>query len=201
MDLPPHTLYSLESGSGYNYRLFVGDLAHEPQELHDILNALRDTTPFDNLETRINSMGGYCKNGRAVINVMKDKFAGRVTTVIEADAHSMGALIFLAGNTRIIYPDSELMFHDTAVALPYTKLGVSSSRLTTWRDAVHASLAADLAPYLEEEVIAAILDGEDYYMYAKDMCATGIATHVSVGSNTTVTAQDYLKLLNSSMEE
>jgi len=201
MELPPHTLYSVESGSGYKYRLFVGDLAHEPQELHDILNALRDTTPFDTLEVRVNSGGGFCKNGKALINVLNDKFAGRVDTVLESDAHSMGAMVFLAGNNRIIYPDSEIMFHDVAVGLPYTKLGISASRLATLRDAAHAGLVADLSPYLEEEVIASILDGEDYYMYSKDMCATGIATHVSVGSNTLVTAQDYLKLITSSTEE
>ena len=59
----------------------------------------------------INSPGGEVRSGLAVYDVLR-LMKAPVTTVCMGSASSMGSIIFLAGDKRIMMPHSELMIHD-----------------------------------------------------------------------------------------
>lgn len=59
----------------------------------------------------INSPGGEVRSGLAVYDVLR-LMKAPVITVCMGSAASMGSIIFLAGDKRIMLPHSELMIHD-----------------------------------------------------------------------------------------
>lgn len=61
----------------------------------------------------INSPGGEIKSGLAVYDYMR-RMKSSITTVCIGCASSMGAILFLAGDTRLMLPHTEIMIHDAS---------------------------------------------------------------------------------------
>jgi ATP-dependent Clp protease, protease subunit len=56
------------------------------------------------------SMGGWVEGGFAILDVIKSS-KNLVTTVASGAIYSIAALIFSAGDSRIIYPSARMFFH------------------------------------------------------------------------------------------
>lgn len=61
----------------------------------------------------INSRGGSCSAGFALINIFKT-VESKIVTIINAEVCSMASHISIAGDVRLIVPNGVAMFHDMA---------------------------------------------------------------------------------------
>lgn len=74
---------------------------------------LNKTAPEEEITLYINSPGGEVNSGLAVYDYMK-MMKAPLRTVCVGTAASMGAILFLAGDRREMFPHSQLMIHDPA---------------------------------------------------------------------------------------
>lgn len=173
----PHTLFNSNLDNTQHFRLFLDDLIHEGAQIHDMLNLLHDAGDNDTLEIRINSNGGFIRYGQQLINVISGKFSDRCLTVIESDAASMAALVFMAGTKRVIYEHSTLMVHDMSMYL-VGKASESKKQLMAETYAFKNKFKRLFEDCLSEDEIEGIFEGKDEWFNAQEMCERGIATHV-----------------------
>ena len=195
LNTAPHTLFQreqkIEDVTLVTNRIFLDDFIHEGNDLHDILNTLHDAGPNDVLEARLNSSGGFARYGQQFINVMRDKFKGRTITIVESEALSIAALIFMAGDRRIIYPHSTILFHDVALSTE-GKANEAISRLGVMRLIFIEYMRSLMLPYFTEEEIDSISKGMDMSLDAEEMCRRGVAHSVLVKGES-LSAEEYLK--------
>lgn len=175
------------------YRMFMNEFEGHANELHEIFNTLWNASPNDALELRINSCGGYVNEGRNFYNIIKHKFNGNTTTILDSRAYSMGALMFCAGDTRIVMEHSELMFHDYSGGV-YGKGAELESNIMHTAKSIRAffrNLTTDKG-FLSNEEFEQMIIGKDFWMDTLEMCKRGIATHVAVNGKL-VKAKKYYK--------
>lgn len=190
----PHTLFSQQIEVIQHNRLFIDDLVQDGADLHEILNRLHLGTELDTLEIRINSGGGFVKYGQQLINVIKDKFNDRCVTILEAEASSMAAILFMVGSQRVIYPHSVLMVHDVSMYMG-GKANETRKQMATFVPVFTAYFKDIFKDTMSDEEIAKMFDGEDYWFDAEQMCLRGMADCVIVNGNT-ITADEYLGSVN-----
>lgn len=175
------------------YRVFVDLFMEAERGLHEMFNTLWNADTNDKLELRINSWGGLINEGQNFYNVIKNKFNGRTTTVLDNAAYSMGAIIFCAGDERICMEHCDLMFHDYSGG-SFGKGGEIESKVK--HKAKHLrnffkKIILDPG-FLSQDEFNKMLIGQDYWMDTPELCKRGIATHVMVDGHT-VKASDYYK--------
>lgn len=133
-----------ETNSGYQ-ALSLGDEMFERRELccfgeitpetADSLTAqiryLNRQDPNAEITLFIDSPGGEVNSGMAIYDAMRIS-AAPVKTVCTGIAASMAAVLFIAGDTREIYPHSRVMIHDPLI--PST--GGSALRLKSISDSL-----------------------------------------------------------------
>ncbi len=95
-----------------NRQLFLYDVVDEESSLKLIksLYAL-DTLNHRPIMLYLNTPGGSCSDGLAIIDAMKT-IESPVVTIITNEVCSMGGHISVAGNKRVCYPNSVWMAHD-----------------------------------------------------------------------------------------
>ena len=175
------------------YRMFIAAFHEHERGLHDIFNQLWDAGKHDTLELRINSRGGFVNEGSQFYSIVKNKFQGRTTTVLDACGYSMGALIFCMGDKRVITPRSDLMFHDYSGAV-WGKGGEIESQFkhqaSHLRDFFFDVIVKP--KFLKKKEFKQMLAGKDFWMKPEELCQRGIATHVLVDGKE-IKAKKYLK--------
>lgn len=190
----PHTLFNVSVDNTQHYRLFLDDIIHDGAQIHDLLNSLHNAGDEDTLEVRINSGGGFVKYGQQLINVINGRFEERCITVIESDACSMAALIFMAGDRRIVYEHSILMVHDLSMYL-VGKASESKKQLEAETYVFKNKFISLFKDALSSDEIDSIFDGKDQWFDAEEMCTRGMATHVITRKYGMLEAEDYLDKL------
>ena len=189
----PHNLFITTVEQSNHYRLFVDNIVHEGYEIHSILDALHNSTEQDSLEARINSGGGAVKYGQQFINVIRDRFKGRSMTIIESEASSMAAILFMVGHHRVIYPHSILMVHDVSIQ-SHSKASEHAKYMKVFMKTMFRYFEEIFRDYMTPKEIKIMFKGEDFWFNAKEMCRRGMATHVIVDGET-LTAEEYLILI------
>lgn len=143
--------------------VYLGDieLAHE---YTDLLHKFNTANESDTFHMHINSHGGYIYSGVQLINAMQNSL-GKVITYIESSAISMGALIFMAGDEKVVYNDTQLMFHNYS--------GGFAGKSHEIRTAVEAEdirfvtlLRRLCSGFLTEKEIVGIIAGDDLWLTA-----------------------------------
>ena len=190
----PHTMFQTQVEVANHYRLFIDTLVQEGAQLHEILDTLHSASDLDTLELRINSGGGYVSHGQQLINVMTDRFKDRSLTVIDAEACSMAALLFMAGSTRVIYPHSILMVHDVSMYLA-GKSNETARRMKVEVPALKEYFRNLFKDVMSEDDIEKVFDGTDLWFGAEKMCVNGMADFV-LDSGSRLTAKEYLFKIN-----
>ena len=186
-----HSLFTNKRGHNL-FRLYLDALdEYNEVELHELYNDLMEATSNDLLEVRINSHGGYLKPGHTIGNIMTDKFQNRCITVIDSIALSMGALLFLKGAERIVYPHSQLMFHEFSEGISgkgskienelLFKLPLYEQEMKKW-----------VRPYLNKKEWKQFKSGKDLWFGSYEMCKKGIATKINI-NGTILDAKKYIK--------
>ena len=181
--IPPHKLF----------RVFISAFSENKKGLHAIFNELRKAGSYDCLELRINSDGGLVTEGQQFFNVILEKFGDNTTTYLDNHGYSMGALLFCMGENRVIYPYSELMFHNYTHGSWGKGENVKSHVKHTARSLTAFFKAVTVSQgFLNKKEFKEMLLGKDFWMDCEEMCKRGIATHVVIWGET-ITAKKYLK--------
>ena len=177
------------------YRMFIDSFGETERGLHEIFNILWSAGDTDTLELRINSWGGSVKEGQNFFNIVRSKFNGRTTTVLDSAGYSMGALLFCCGDTRIVMEQADLMFHDYSGAA-WGKGQELESQVEHFKKHIRKFFKEVIVAnnFLTQKEFDDMLIGKDFWMDVPEMCQRKIATHVMV-SGKLVPAKKYLKSL------
>jgi len=178
-----------------SYRVFIDSFQEYERGLHEMFDELWNAGEHDTLELRINSGGGLVDEGSQFYTLIKNKFKGRTTTILDSRGYSMGALVFCMGDKRVVTPRSDLMFHDYSGGVT-GKGGEIKSRIKHRAEHIRAFFADVILTdkFLTKKEFKKMLIGKDYWMTATEMCKRGIATHVLLDGKE-IKVKKYLKLL------
>jgi len=142
---------------------------------------------------RINSNGGMVNEGAQFYSIIKNKFNGRCTTILDNKGYSMGALVFAMGDKRVVTERADLMFHDYS-----SGLGGKAGEIQAYNEhsqkfirKFFKEILLDTG-FLSKKEFDNMLIGQDYWMDAEELCRRGIATHVLVNGKE-IKAKKYLK--------
>jgi ATP-dependent protease ClpP protease subunit len=183
------------------YTLYVERFKELKRGLHSVFNELRNAGNEDVLEIRINSGGGSVNEGIQFYNLMREKFKDRTCAYLDNHGYSMGALLFCMADKRVIYPYSDLMFHNYASTVS-GKGGELKSRLEH-RDRLLRKFFKNMiveSGFLTKREFDEMVIGKDFWMDAEEMCRRGIATHV-VWEDREIKAKKYLKIVKKRKEK
>jgi ATP-dependent protease ClpP protease subunit len=89
---------------------YIPEVIGSPLEYTEMIHEIRTAGAHDQIYIFLNTVGGNVDTGIQLINAIRDSDA-TVTTVLEGQAFSMGALLFLCGDKQSVSPHSRLMFH------------------------------------------------------------------------------------------
>lgn len=161
--------------------------------LHEIFYTLWNATEHDELILRINSLGGIIKEGKSFYNVIKNKFKGRTTTILDNAGYSMGALTFCMGDKRIATEHADLMFHDYSGG-SRGKGGEMTAKVEHTAKHLRKFFNQIVVKngFLTKKEFKQMLIGKDFWMSTKEMCKRNIATHVLINGKE-ITSKKYLK--------
>ncbi len=177
------------------FTLYVERFKELKRGLHSVFNELRQANSEDVLEIRINSGGGSVNEGIQFYNLMREKFKNRTCAYLDNHGYSMGALLFCMADRRVVYPYSDLMFHNYASSVS-GKGGELKARLEH-RDRLLRKFFKDMIVkkgFLTDHEFEEMIIGKDFWMDVEEMCRRGIATHV-IYENREIKAKKYLKIL------
>ncbi len=177
------------------YTIYIERFKELKRGLHSVLNELRTAGVDDRLVIRINSGGGFVNEGKQFYNLMNEKFHNRTTTYLDNHGYSMGALLFCMGDKRVIYPYSDLMFHNYSSGVG-GKGGEIISRVEHTDAHIKAFFRKIIVDqgFLSDKEFEKMLIGQDFWMGAQELCERKIATHV-VYKGKEMKAKKYLKIL------
>lgn len=177
------------------YRIYIGGFKSLEKSLHTMFYELKEASSQDRLELIINSNGGSIEEGRQFYNMIQEKFYNRTVAYLDNHGYSMGATLFCMAHKRVIYPYSNLMFHNYH-GRNSGKGGELVARIEH-ADTLNTKFRHDIVVkqgFLTEEEYEKLLIGQDYWMASEELCRRGIATHVVVDGEE-VLAEEYLKRL------
>jgi len=183
------------------YRVYIGRFHELKKGLHRVFNELKEAKEHDHLEFIISSGGGMVLEGQQFYNLIQEKFYNRTTAFLDNYGYSMGALLFCMADKRVIYPYSDLMFHNYSAGA-IGKGGEIKARIKHINKALEIFFHDIIVKkgFLSEEEFKKMLIGQDYWMDTKELCKRKIATHV-ISEGTEYTAKEYLKLLKANKKK
>jgi ATP-dependent protease ClpP protease subunit len=177
------------------YRIFIGRFFELKKGLHAVFNELKKAKKDDKFEIIINSGGGFVNEGMQFYNIILEKFPNSTTTYLDNRGYSMGALLFSMGSKRVIYPYSDLMYHNYAGGA-FGKGEEIKAQVKHFDKLIQNFFHEIIVSqgFLSEDEYRKMIIGKDYWFDAKELCKRGIATHVIVDGEE-ITAKEFLKLL------
>jgi ATP-dependent protease ClpP protease subunit len=183
------------------YRLYIGRFFEKKRGLHAVFNELREAKEHDYLEFFISSGGGLVLEGQQFYNIIQEKFYGRVVTYLDNYGYSMGALLFCMGDKRVIYPHSDIMFHNYSGGA-IGKGGEIKARIEHADKELKRFFKEIIVDkgFLSKDEFNQMLLGKDFWFNAKQMCKRKIATHV-IYRGKELEAKEYLKILKNKKKQ
>lgn len=162
--------------------LLYGDITmypnwyQEDRSAFEIAEELKAQGPIEHISARINSPGGSAFGGLAIANVLRN-WPAPVTTHVDGIAASAASMIFMAGDERVMPPNTLLFLHN-----PSTGLYGYSSDLRKAADELDTIREAMLSTYTEpsgltDEQVIELLDGETFLTASKAK-ELGLATMI-----------------------
>jgi ATP-dependent protease ClpP protease subunit len=175
------------------HRVYIGRFFELKKGLHSVFNELKSAKENDVLEFMIDSGGGFVNEGMQFYNIMQEKFNRRTVAYLDNKGYSMGAMLFSMADKRVVYPYSDLMYHNYAGGA-VGKGGEIKARLEHTSQKLEAFFHDIIVKqnFLTEDEYQQMLVGQDYWMGTKELCKRGIATHVVVEGQE-LTPKAYLK--------
>lgn len=145
------------------YSVYLSQPVVQPVAYDEICHLLRQVGPDDRVKLYLNTPGGALTAGLALIQAMRDSKA-TITTILNPQAFSMGALMFLAGDEKLAPPNSLLMFHHYSgggLAGKGNEQYAELLAVNAWFEEVMLDVCQ---PFLTKKEIRAVLEGKDLWL-------------------------------------
>lgn len=162
----PYMMY--ETGQVFReVNIYISDEFAEPLQYCEMIHVIRTATPNDTIYIHLNTPGGRLDTGVQLISAIRST-EGRVVTVLDGVAHSMGALLFLCGHEMIVHDHGQLMFHTYSGGV----MGKGSD-IRGQTDATEdwfREIANDIChPFMSRREIQRMLRGEDFWFQTEEI--------------------------------
>lgn len=149
------------------HHLYLSGMIGPPEAYIDFIHVLRAAPPDDVIHLHLNTSGGRLDTGVQIINAIKSSSCAVICS-LEAEAHSLGTLIFLACDEWIVHENCTMMFHQYSGGT-FGKGNEQAAQVNA-NNEWFASLAKDLyVPFLSEEEVNMILQGQDLWMLTPEI--------------------------------
>lgn len=135
-------------------------------DYEELLETLFNAESGDVITLLINSPGGRCDIGDAIVNAMQDSKAA-IECIVESPSYSMAALIALCGHQLKLKENSFLMFHDYST-MYYGKGSEIALQSKAERDNFNVIMKKLCTPFLTDKECDKVLNGEDLYIKWND---------------------------------
>ena len=133
----------------------------------EMIHIIRSAPASDMIYLHLNTTGGQLDTGIQIINAMNES-AAHIVCSIEAQAFSLGSMIFLSATDFIIRDNSMLMIHNfnSASVGKGNEQRLRLDAITTLFDQMVRPL---YIPFLTEEEFDKVIDGKDMWMQAGEI--------------------------------
>lgn len=161
-DISPYTIYS--KPLGIFHEIYLSSVITNPNKYIRLNQLFREMHEFDYAKLYITTPGGRVDTGIQLINNILD-CRGTVHTVIDSEANSMGATLFLAGHKMTVKRNASLMFHDFSWGTGFSKghehISYTQANLTKSRNVLDDLCGG----FFSDDEIQDILNGRDIYLH------------------------------------
>lgn len=150
-----------------NLLFYISEAIDDPRYYVDMIHRIKSASSRDVIYLYINSPGGSLSTGVQLINAMHSSQA-KTVTVLEAEASSMGAIIFLAGDEFIVNDNCLIMFHNFNGVIGGKGHEVLAQATATvdWYSKIMKKICY---PFLSLEEISKVLKGEDIWLHSEEI--------------------------------
>jgi ATP-dependent Clp endopeptidase proteolytic subunit ClpP len=144
------------------YSIYLSNPVIEPDVYDEVCHLLRSVSENDEVKLYLNTPGGALISGMAIIQAMRDCKA-TITTILNPQAFSMGALMFLAGDQKVAPPNSLLMFHNYSGGMSGkgNEQVAELSAINAWFEEAMHNICS---PFLTKKELRDVLQGKDLWM-------------------------------------
>jgi len=133
----------------------------------EMIHIIRTAPSTDVIYIHLNTTGGQLDTGIQIINAMNESNA-HIICSIEAQAFSLGSMIFLSADDYIVHENSMLMIHNFNGALSGkgNEQRLRLDAITTLFDSFVRPL---YIPFIDEEEFENVIDGKDIWLQCEQI--------------------------------
>ena len=133
----------------------------------DMIHVIRSASPGDVIYLHINTTGGQLDTGIQIINAMRESKA-HVVASIEAQAYSLGSMIFLAADDYIVHENSMMMIHNfsSGMAGKGNEQRLRLDAITTLFDQFVRPI---YVPFITDVEYDDVIEGKDMWMQTTEI--------------------------------
>lgn len=154
--------------TGQEYSIYLSSAVQAPAAYDVLCHQLRSLGENDKVKLYLNTPGGALISGLALIQAMRDSKA-TITTILNPQAFSMGALIFLCGDECLAPPNSLLMFHHYSGGGSSGKGNEQAAELKAVNAWFEEAMHDTCDPFLTKEEVQAVLQGKDLWLRGREI--------------------------------
>ena len=149
------------------HHYYLSEAIGDPSEYTEMIHRIRSGMPNEVFHVHLNTPGGRLDTGVQIVNAMRASEA-HIVSSLEAEAHSLGTLIFLAADEFLVHDNCIMMFHNYNGGV-WGKGNEQEAQVVAtikW----FSEIARDIyIPFLSEEEVDRILKGEDLWVHSPDI--------------------------------
>ncbi len=138
-----------------------------PTEYTEMIHHIITSGPSDTIHIHLNTPGGRLDTGIQIINAMQASEA-HIICSIEATAHSLGTIIFLAADEFIVHDNCIMMIHNYRGGM-YGKGNEQIAELEATTKHFNALANHIYVPFLTKLELDKVLDGGDIWLQTEDI--------------------------------
>lgn len=155
------------TSSAETHYFYISEGIGDPEQYVDMIHTIKHASQYELVYIYLNTGGGQIRTGIQIINAMRNSHA-KIITVLESEAHSLGTMIFLAGDEYIVHDNCRMMFHNFSGGV----IGKGNEQVSELTSTVEwfSDLVADLyIPFLTEDEVQRMCKGEDFWMVSEEI--------------------------------
>lgn len=154
--------------TGMVHNFYIYEEIQDVSDYVDYVTILDCASENDVINIFLNTPGGNLMAAISIIHAI-NRTQATVYAHADGDVASAGSLIFFATPNRVVNPYAQLMLHDASM-FTGGKLSESIKGIHAMTELV-SRMAHDIYfPYFNEDEIADILDGKDFYCNSQEIC-------------------------------
>ena len=133
----------------------------------EMIHVIRSANKGDVVYLHLNTTGGQLDTGIQIINAMRESQA-HVIASIEAQAFSLGSMIFLAADDYIVHENSMMMIHNfsSGMAGKGNEQRLRLEAITTMFDEFVRPI---YVPFISDAEYEDVIEGKDMWLHASDI--------------------------------